>query len=77
MFNIVRKATGKVYGRDVPAESVNLVLSAMPSGVYSIVDFDGIEVNLATVKGGKVRCAKSAARCCDRKGLPVDVRFVA
>ena len=62
MFNIVRKATGKVYGRDVPVGSVNLVLSAMPSGVYSVVDFDGIEVNLATVKAGKVRYAKPEAR---------------
>jgi hypothetical protein len=62
MFNIVRKATGKVYGRDVPAGSVNLVLSAMPSGVYSIVDFDGIEVNLATVKAGRVRFVKPEAR---------------
>ena len=62
MFNIVRKATGKVYGRDVPVGSVNLVLSAMPSGVYSIVNFDGIEVNLATVKAGKVRFAKPEAR---------------
>jgi len=62
MFNIVRKATGKVYGRDVPVGSVNLVLSAMPSGVYSIVDCDGIEVNLAAVKAGKVRFVKSEAR---------------
>jgi hypothetical protein len=54
MFYITRKATGKVCGRNVSEDSLDLVLSAMPTGVYGVEDSDGNELNVATVRAGRV-----------------------
>lgn len=55
MFWIIRKMTGKLVGRNVAKDSLDVVLSAMPPGVYGIEDSDGNEINVATVKHGRVR----------------------
>ncbi len=57
MFQVTRKMSGKVVGRNVPQESLEAHLSAMPSGVYGLEDSDGNEVNQATVKAGRVSFA--------------------
>ncbi len=54
MFWITRKMTGKCVGRNVSEESLELVLSALPAGVYGVEDSDGNEVNVAVVKRGRV-----------------------
>ena len=54
MFRVTRKMSGKVVGRNVPQESLEAYLSAMPSGVYGLEDSDGNEVNQVTVKAGRV-----------------------
>jgi hypothetical protein len=54
MFWITRKMTGKCVGRNVSAESLELVLSVLPAGVYGIEDSDGNELNVAVVKRGRV-----------------------
>jgi len=54
MFWVTRKATGKVVGHNVAEESLELLLSVLPTGVYSIEDSDGNELNVATVKRGRV-----------------------
>jgi hypothetical protein len=54
MFWVTRKATGNVVGRNVSEESLELFLSVLPTGVYAIENSDGSELNLATVKRGRV-----------------------
>lgn len=54
MFWVTRKATGKVVGRNVSEDSLELFLSVLPTGVYGIEDSDGNELNLVTVKRGRV-----------------------
>lgn len=54
MFWVSQKATGKVVGWDVPEESIDLYLSTLPTGVYALEDSDGNELNLVTVKRGRV-----------------------
>lgn len=54
MFWVTRKATGKLVGRNVPEESLELFLSVLPAGVYGIEDSDGNDINVATVKCGRV-----------------------
>ena len=54
MFWITRKMTGKCVGRNVWEESLDMVLSALPAGVYGVEDSDGNEVNVAVVKRGRV-----------------------
>lgn len=54
MFYVTRKATGKVAGRNVPEDSLELFLSVLPAGVYAVEDSDGNELNLATVQRGRV-----------------------
>jgi hypothetical protein len=54
MFYIRRKVTGQLHGRDVAEDSLDLVLSMMPAGVYGIEDSDGTELNVAVVRKGRV-----------------------
>lgn len=54
MFWIIRKATEKLVGRHVSEECLELFLSTLPTGVYGVEDCDGNEINLATVKRGRV-----------------------
>jgi hypothetical protein len=54
MFWITRKATGKVVGRSVPEESLDLYLRTLPSGVYGVEDSDGNELNEVLVRSGRV-----------------------
>lgn len=54
MFWITRKATQKVVGRDVPEGSLDLYLSTLPTGVYSVEDSDGNELNEVRVRAGRV-----------------------
>jgi hypothetical protein len=55
---ITRKKTGKVVGRDVPEDSVDVYLSTLPAGVYAIEDSDGNELNEVKVRAGCVEYAK-------------------
>jgi len=52
---VVRKATGKLVGQNVPERNLDLYLACLPAGAYGIEDSDGIELALATVCKGKVR----------------------
>ena len=54
-MTIVRKATEKVVGRNVPDANVQLYLACLPTGVYSLENSDGVEIAVATVSRGKVR----------------------
>jgi len=45
--------TGKVVGRNVPQDSLEVYLSTLPSGVYGVEDSDGKEREV-TVKAGRV-----------------------
>jgi len=58
MMTIIRKKTGEAVAWDVPADSLDTVLWAMPSGVYGIEDSEGNEINTAVVKCGRVAYAK-------------------
>ena len=60
MFRILRKMTGKVVARNVPEESLESHLSALPPGVYGIEDSGGNEVSIATVKCGKLAWGRVA-----------------
>ena len=53
MFRVTRKMTGKVVGRNVPQDSLEVYLSTLPSGVYGVEDSDGKEREV-TVKAGRV-----------------------
>ena len=55
MFWVVRKMTGKVVGRNVPEESLELYLSVLPAGVYGVEDSDGNEINEVAVRNGRVK----------------------
>jgi hypothetical protein len=50
----VRKATEKAVARNVREESLDTVLSSLPTGVYGLEDSDGNELNIVTVKKGRV-----------------------
>ena len=52
MFYVIRKMTGKVVGRKIPDDSLELYLRVLPSGVYGIENSDGNEVAEATVCNG-------------------------
>jgi hypothetical protein len=54
MLNITRKATGKLVGRKVTEDTLELFLSVLPAGVYSVEDLAGNELDLITVKGGRI-----------------------
>ncbi len=54
MFYVTRKLTGKVVGRKVPEESLDLYLSTLPTSVYGIEDSDGNELYLVTVRAGRI-----------------------
>jgi hypothetical protein len=54
MFWIVRKLTGKVVGRKVSEDSIDVYLSVLPAGVYGIEDSDGNELNEVRVRAGHV-----------------------
>jgi hypothetical protein len=54
MYYITRKLTGKIVGRDVAEDSLDLVLANLPAGVYGVEDSDGKELNVATVRAGRV-----------------------
>jgi hypothetical protein len=58
MFYITRKATGKVVAQVGRKDWLDAVLWNLPAGVYGIEDSDGNEVNVATVKAGRVAFAK-------------------
>jgi hypothetical protein len=51
---VTRKKTGKVVGRNVPQDSLDAYLSALPSGVYRVEDSEGNEVREVTVKAGRI-----------------------
>ena len=57
MFFITRKLTGQIVGRNVAPELLELVLCSLPTGAYAVEDSDGRELNLATVKRGRVEYA--------------------
>jgi len=69
MFWVTRKATGKVVGRNMPEDSLDLFLAILPTGVYGVEDSDGNELNLVTVKRGRVEF-----KDCHRP-RPVEVGF--
>ena len=52
MYYITRKKTGKVVGRNIPADEVEMYLSTLPTGVYGVEDSDGNEIRVVTVKAG-------------------------
>lgn len=52
---VVRKATGRMVGANVPEERLELYLACLPPGVYGIENAEGAETALATVCKGKVR----------------------
>lgn len=54
MFYVRRKMTEKLVGKRVSEEGLELFLSILPTGVYSVEDSDGNEVNVATVRRGVV-----------------------
>lgn len=54
MYYVTRKARGKVVGRNVSDDSLDLFLSVLPTGVYGIEDSAGNEIALATVRKGRV-----------------------
>lgn len=75
MFWVTRKATGKVVGWDVPEESIDLYLSTLPTGVYAIEDSDGNELNLVTVKRGRVEFKDCYGPVPAVSDLPAAVEF--
>jgi hypothetical protein len=75
MFWVSRKATGKVVGWNVPEESIDLYLSTLPTGVYALEDSDGNELNLVTVKRGRVEYARCYGPVPDKSDLPAGVEF--
>jgi len=52
---VVRKATSRMVGVNVPEERLELYLACLPPGVYSIENAEGAETALAMVCKGKVR----------------------
>ncbi len=54
MLYVTRKSTGKIVGRNVAEDSLDVYLSTLPTGVYSLEDSDGNELNEITVKKGRV-----------------------
>jgi hypothetical protein len=58
MFWVTRKLTGKVVGRNVSEDSIDVYLSVLPAGVYAIEDSDGNELNEVRVRAGRVEYAK-------------------
>lgn len=55
MLYVVRKMTGRVVGRMIPADTVETYLSTLPSGVYGVEDSNGNELNEVTVRAGCVK----------------------
>ncbi len=54
VMRIVRKATEKRVGTVKSVEELELTLTVLPAGVYSVENADGDEVAVATVRAGKV-----------------------
>lgn len=54
MFWVTRKLTGKVVGRKIPEDTLEVYLSTLPTGVYAVEDSDGNELNEVAVKKGRV-----------------------
>ena len=54
MFWVTRKMTGKVVGRDVLEDSIDMYLSTLPTGIYALEDSDGNELNEVRVRAGRV-----------------------
>lgn len=58
MFHIRSKKSDRLVGSVETVEEVKPIVQFFPSGVYSVEDSNGNEINLVTVCKGKVTFSK-------------------